>query len=492
MENRIELLSSYSYYMLHTHKYDWFVFFLIFFSASSRVGTTTTETDTIYEVAVSAFNIPVAVSPHYSHNIIDGRTSLPAATVASTSAPKSDNRQSISSNGHNQFSDRSSSSSESDRTVLILTSAFNSSGNSSNGNVMVQHSVRKSYDDSVNPSVIIQNAQSRLLTGNASVSPVEYSQLGMDSPSGMMVVNGSLTTSPSTSPVRYSTLQTIGHNVNTSNGNSVYLINSNNNIHNNNNNINNDNNNYGDWSYLSLDLRHKPADIDKIHEKNGTVAADNEHMIEQQQQRNIIATTNGHHHQCGSASDIQADHCHDHISPEAAAIRTGVMPMYSGHSSSSASSLRSCDRSGGVGAGTGANNSTIDEVIADTLKDEDQCGVSGGDSCGIVGVAGDETSNYMKMMSANPSDILPAQWKGTPYCGLINNNNSASSTGGGGDSRSPSGDAMLHDPMENSLHDFTNLTSAQSIRTENITYSASALQSEHAAISYEAAVISSR
>lgn len=390
---------------------------------------------------------------------------------------KSDNSQSISPNGHNQFSDRSSSS-ESDRTVLMLTSAFNS-GNSSN--IMVQHSVRKSYDDNHNPSVIIQNAQSRLLTGNASVSPV-YSQLGLNSPGGMLVVNGSLTASPSTSPVQYSTLQTIGHNGNTSNSVSQhYLINGNNN-HNNNNNINTNNNNYSDWNYMSLDLRHKPADIDKINEKNGSVATDNEHMIEQ---RNIIATTNGHHHHSGS--DIQSDHCHDHISPDAAAIRTGLMSMYSGHSSSSTSSLRSCDRSGG---GTGANNSTIDEVIADTLKDEDQCGVGGGDSVG--GVAGDETSHYLTMMSTDPSDMLPAQWKSSSYGGLINNNNSTSSTGGGGDSRSPSGETMLHDPIEKSLHDFTNLTSAHSNRAENIIYSTSALQSEHAAISYEAAVISSR
>lgn len=259
-----------------------------------------------------------------------------------------------------------------------------------------QQGVRKTYEENHNPSVIIENAQSRYLNTDLCRYANEVS--------------------PSTSPVRYSMqiIQNTNH----------YLT--------------ANNNNYGNWNYdLSLDLRHKPTDIDKISEKhqqhhhqnhnnnNNNSHSDNE-LIEQ---RNIIAANNNHHF-----SDMQQavdHHSHHNISAEATAMRTGLLSMYPGYTTSAQNHI-----------GTTGANSTIDEVIADTLKDE---------NCAIVDSGTDETSHYLTLTSTGDLHHL----KDGAFLNTNNNNisNSASSCG---DSRSPPG--LGHEEFDN----FTNLTSVTS------------------------------
>lgn len=283
---------------------------------------------------------------------------------------------------------------------------------------MVQQSgVRKSYEENHNPSVIIENAQARYLNTELCRYANEVS--------------------PSASPVRYSM-----HIIQNSNH---YLAGANN------------NNNYGNWNYdSSLDLRHKPTDIDKMTEKhhqsqhqhhnnnnnntnnnnNNSSHSDNE-LIEQ---RNIIAANN--------FSDIQQavdHHNHHNISAEAAVMRTGLLPMYSGYTTSTP------NHHSDVGA---TANSTIDEVIADTLKDE---------NCAIVdsGTA-DETSHYLTLHSSGDLHHLK---DGSAFLNANNNNNISNSASSCGDSRSPTG--LGHDDFDNNIHSFTNLTSSGASQINN-------------------------
>lgn len=379
-----------------------FSFTYFFFSLSATDHNTTS-----YEVAVAAFKLPVVVSPHNRNSTgIDS-----SVTSVIESVVKSENIL------LNQTNDQCEGN-NSDNNLLLLSAtpalsdadSVSVRGVPSNQTVICtdmtmvqQQGVRKTYEENHNPSVIIENAQSRYLNSDLCRYATEV-------------------VSPSTSPVRYS-MQIIQNT-------SHYLT--------------GNNNNYGNWNYdLSLDLRHKPTDIDKLSEKhhqnhnnnNNNSHSDNE-LIEQ---RNIIATNNNHHF-----NDMQQavdHHSHHNISAETAAMRTGLLSMYPGYTTSTQNHHSDI--------GTGAT-STIDEVIADTLKDE---------NCAIVDSGTDETSHYLTLTSTGDLHHL----KDGAFLNTNNNNisNSASSCG---DSRSPPG-------LGNEEFDgFTNLTSGASQNNNRTMY----------------------
>ncbi len=404
----------YTFSFSHTSNGSLFLFLSFPFSATDT---------TSYEVAVAAFKLPVVVSPHNSNNTgIDS-----SATSVIESVVKSEN------NLINPTSDQCDDNNSENNNILLLSAAAAAASSSSSPHSVVrgttlsteqtvigsdisdmttmvqQQGVRKTYaEEGHNPSVIIENAQARYLTTDLCRYANEVS--------------------PSSSPVRYSMqiIQNTNH----------YLT--------------GNNNNYGNWNYdSSLDLRHKPTDIDKMTEKhqphqhqnhnnnnnnnnNNNSHSDNE-LIEQ---RNIIAANNNHHF-----SDIQQavdHHNHHNISAEAAAMRTGLLSMYPGYTTSTQ------NHHSDVGATT---NSTIDEVIADTLKDE---------NCAIVDNGTDETSHYLTLHS---SGNLHHMKDGSAFLSA-NNNNISNSPSSCGDSRSPPG--LGHDEFDQNIHSFTNLTSGAS------------------------------
>lgn len=403
--------------------YTQYELLLYFFISLSATDTTS------YEVAVAAFKLPVVVSPHNSN--ISAGISDSSATSVIEPVVKSENNILL-----NATNDRCESNNNNrDNTNILLLSAASpnvahcgtpvrgpsSSSSLSDPNItdmtMVQQpGVRKTYEENHNPSVIIENAQSRYLSNS---DLCRYAN----------------EVSPNTSPVRYSMhmLQTTSH----------YLQ--------------SNNNNYGHWNYdSSLDLRHKPTDIDKMTDKhqphhnhpnssnsnnnNNNSHSDNE-LIEQ---RNIIAANNNHHF-----SDIQQavdHHNHHNISAEAAAMRTGLLSMYPGYTTSTP------NHHSDVGT---AANSTIDEVIADTLKDE---------NCAIVDNGADEASHYLTLHSS--SDLHHLKDSGAFLNANNNNNNNISNSASScGDSRSPPG--LGHDDFDNNIHSFTNLTSGASQNNTN-------------------------
>lgn len=396
---------------------------------------------------------------------------------------------------------------------------------------MVQHSIRKSYEDQ-NPSVIIQNNQSRYSLANTaeSMSPIQYTQLvaGDVSPSTTMIVSAGPITPPSTSPVHFSTLQSaIAGNVHFGGSNQLQQNHHNTiNINNNNNHqhINNNNIAFVDWNYqLSLDLSHKTAGTDKtgiddddanseagvdeksinhqirsahhqhqhhdndndhierakmnatanhIHYTNidshlhtdSTATVSHMHLVETHHDNNGIA----HHH-----LDLLTNDQHHHISPESAALRNGLLPMYSpavyssasavaetgssSHSPIPISSTSNDDTNGlmqynyghtsvlvatGTTTGSISTNHTIDDVINDTLKDEP-------DHCSLTG--GEDQSHYVTLTSVQDLHHLKDQHYVTDQQHQTANSNSS-----GGDSRgSPSG--LSQSDFDQGLQNFTHL-----------------------------------
>ncbi|KAJ6636294.1 Transcription factor GATA-4, partial [Pseudolycoriella hygida] len=117
-------------------------------------------------------------------------------------------------------------------------------------------------------------------------------------------------------------------------------------------------------------------------------------------------------------------HNHHNISAEPAVMRTGLLSMYPGYTTSSQNHHSDAGQSA---------SSTIDEVIADTLKDE---------NCAIVDSGTDETSHYLTLTSTGDLHHLKDG----------------------------------HDEFENGLHSFTNLTSGASQNNNRSMYNSSTIQ----------------
>lgn len=342
-------------------------------------------------------------------------------------------------------------------------------------------------------SVIIQNAHSRLM--HPSTSPLRYTTIETADTGAIMALEAA----PS-SPLQYSTLHTIVQN-----NNNNYLTN--NNAH-----------NYGDWNYgLSLDLRQKHSDDDKDRQHSHH-HMDQQHYHHQQPQHNhhhhqhqhgvthtgdnsgdmghnasVVVIAGHDHHTHADLMDeaqtlitVAANHIHNHqfdddggvngdihhhaakitvndphqtsISGETAVMRTGLMYTYGSAIATAPSNLSQHQTSSNGSAN--AANSTIDEVIADTLKDEMVEGTTPTPT-----TTTSEETNYLQLISHN------------------HHHHTIRSQSSGGDSRSPSG--LSQEDYENGMQTFANLSNAAHTTGQRDTiYSNSSVgdPSEHASI----------
>lgn len=319
--------------------------------------------------------------------------------------------------------------------------------NSNRNDSMVQSVVRKTHVEENhhnhhnhhhhhNPSVIMTGSQtvlgSRIHHGSSPESPLQYSNLSS--------INETIDRN---SPIRFSQLP---------NSNSYQNLNNNNsNLNNENSVINNNNNNHNyNWPYdLSLDLRHKPADCDKElsekqqnHQHQDEIIGNSEIEIESR----IVEANNNQTNSNNNFGDIQTavDHTHQHqnqhhISSDSAVMSAGLLTHYQTinyvqnnlNGNSSHHSLV-----GGV-----TTTSTIDEVIANTLKDENCI---------------DDSHQYLTLNSVNDLQNL----KENSY------NNHNNSTSSGGESRSPSG--FSNEEFDSN---FQNLTPLTSVNRSSVMYS---------------------
>lgn len=337
-------------------------------------------------------------------------------------------------------------------------------------------------------SVIIQNDHSRLMH-HPSTSPLRYTTIETADTGAIMALEAA----PS-SPLQYSTLHTIVQN-----NNNNYLS-------------NNNAQNYGNWNYeLSLDLRQKHSDDDKDRQHSHQHMEQHYHhqQPQQQQQHNhhhhnqhgvvhtgdnsggamgnasvVVIAGHDHHTHADLMDEAQTlistvaannhhfddDHIHHHatkiavndphqtsISGETAVMRTGLMYTY-GSAIATAPSNLSQHQTSSNGSANGAN-STIDEVIADTLKDEMVEGTT------PTPTTTSEETNYLQLMSHN------------------HHHHTIRSQSSGGDSRSPSG--LSQEEYESGLQTFANLSNAAHTTSQRDTiYSNSSVgdPSEHTGI----------
>lgn len=221
----------------------------------------------------------------------------------------------------------------------------------------------------------------------------------------------------------------------------------------------------------------------------------------------LTAVNNQQHFDDIHAAIVGDDHHQTNISAETAAMRTGLHPMYT--ATNGTATLVTVATSGGNrtsnggGSGSGCSDDghtvptsasgnpiTVDEVIADTLKDE-QCTMSDGTNGGINGSSvitsgsADETT-YLHLSSAG--ELQQLKEHSVIYTTAIHNHSTGSS---GGDSRSPSG--LSQEDYEGQT--FANLSNAtHSVGQREVIYSNSLADSGsliHPMISYESPLHSS-
>lgn len=428
-------------------------------------------------------------------------------------------------------------------TIIISNSNNNNSSNKKDDNsdisiartncinmVQQHHGIQRkpapAYDAT---SVIIENVNSRAFISD----PIITSANIVDSPQSIYAME-----SPTSSPIRYSQLQTVVPN------NHQYLTNNNNN-----------NENCTNWNYdLSLDLRQKPADIDKTNEKQQhhhqhiQIISDHSHIHHNQQhhtaadnelieQRTIITTTTTNNHNnnnnnstANHYSDIQpviiADH-YQNISVEPAAMRSGPLSMYSQTFATSSNNNHHTNQNGTSSGGANTTNSAINEMIADTLKDENCTMVetngtnsttntngnnssvinSSGNGSNGSGAGDDENTHYLSLTSPSVLHHLKDNIYTTNSSdNSVNLSHSATvisvANGETGNSRSPtdcSAATLAHDEYEAGLQSYANLTSAHSGNNRESLYNTSTSLAEsvhsaniHAMSAYESSLHSGR
>ncbi|XP_059611985.1 box A-binding factor-like isoform X2 [Phlebotomus argentipes] len=431
--------------------------------------------ETSYDVAAAAFKLPVVSAPH------------PCPNVAGSDSQSDLKHESVNKSAENC-----------EKNILLLSSTIPDSESKKSVSSMVQTAIRKpqvgeseaclftsSHSAINNPSVIISQTP-RIHSVGQVANAARYPTLAGEG--DLHDANSVISRS---SPLRYSTLHTVSIQ---SDHHQEYLHHTNNN--NNDSAVNNNSSGY-QWAFdMSLDLRFKAAEgsegdkaalkRDRHHQSGHQEAG-----IEQPDRAIVIAQANNGNQHYNDIANVGDHQSHDHIadvSPDSAVMRGGLLtdsyPNYvqltnhhHHHHHHQSASVGDRVQQEHHQTPNGAHsqhsaNTTIDEVIADTLKDE---------NCAIDQMShADDHHNFLTLSSDAPAEIH--HLKNIPESAYVNHSSVASSA----DSRSPPG--LPQEEFDGGLQSFTQLTSVSHRVNIYASPNTSNIQSnEHSAIGQSSA-----
>ncbi|GAB0090534.1 Transcription factor GATA [Sergentomyia squamirostris] len=426
---------------------------------SDKEYFSTETSSSSYEVAAAAFKLPVVSAPHSCSNVSGSDLKNDSVNGAETCENCEPN---------------------SGKNILLLSSTISPCDQKSDDKEsehyrtsMVQSTIRKpqvgetdaclytSTQGTINnPSVIISQTPRIHSVGQVS-NALRYTTLPAESDpndSANSVISRS-------SPLRYSTLHSVP--LQTDHHQEYLAQHANNNNNNNENTINNNSGGY-QWAYdMSLDLRYKAtegSESDKVSMKQTRnrhhQSAHQETSIEQTDRAIVIAAANNsNQHYNDIANTVGDHHSHDHIagvSPDSAVMRGSLLTVsypnyvqltnlhhHSHHQSSGDTNQDHHQTANGTNHHPhNSASTTIDEVIADTLKDEN-CAMEQLDH-------GVNTHHFLNLDTETSADIH--HMKNISESAYANHNSVTSS-----DSRSPPG--LSQEEFTNGMPNFTQLTS---------------------------------